>query len=60
MHDDLAAELDSLHVQGILEAREWRSTGLVYIFIVDYFTSLNSMLRIILNSFSLLELQNVF
>jgi hypothetical protein len=34
LHDDLAAELDSLHVQEILEAKEWRSTSFVYIFIV--------------------------
>jgi hypothetical protein len=35
LYDDLAAELDTQRVQGILEAREWSSTGLVYIFIVD-------------------------
>jgi hypothetical protein len=35
LYDDLAVELDSFHVQGILEAREWRSTGFIYIFIVD-------------------------
>jgi hypothetical protein len=35
LYNDLAAELDSLLVQEILEARELRSTGLVYIFIVD-------------------------
>jgi hypothetical protein len=34
LYDDLAAKLDSLHMQGFLEAREWRSTTFVYIFIV--------------------------
>jgi hypothetical protein len=36
LYDGLAAELDSLHVRKIFEDREWRSTGLVYIFIVDF------------------------
>jgi hypothetical protein len=36
LYDDLAVELHSLHVQGILEAREGGSTGFIYIFIVDY------------------------
>jgi hypothetical protein len=25
-----------MHVHGFLEAREWMSTGFIYIFIVDY------------------------
>jgi hypothetical protein len=35
LYDDLAAELDSLHVQRTVEAKEYRCPGLVYIFIVD-------------------------
>jgi hypothetical protein len=30
LYDDLAGELDSLHVQWFLEAREWRSTDFIY------------------------------
>jgi hypothetical protein len=30
LYDDLAGELDSLHVQGFLEAKEWRSTDFIY------------------------------
>jgi hypothetical protein len=35
LYNDFDAELDSLHVQKIFEAREWSSTSLIYIFIVD-------------------------
>jgi hypothetical protein len=35
LYNDLAAELNNLHVQGIPEARELRCTGFIYIFIVD-------------------------
>jgi hypothetical protein len=35
LYDDLAAKLDSLHVHRILEAKEWRSTNFVYIFIIE-------------------------
>jgi hypothetical protein len=36
LYDDLTAKLDSLHIQRILDTREWwRSTCFVYIFIVD-------------------------
>jgi hypothetical protein len=30
LYDDLATELDSMHVQKILEAREWTSTSFIY------------------------------
>jgi hypothetical protein len=35
LYDDLATKLDSLHVHRILEAKEWRSTNFVYIFIIE-------------------------
>jgi hypothetical protein len=35
LYDDLTAKLDSLHMQGILESREWMSTDFIYIFIID-------------------------
>jgi hypothetical protein len=31
LYNDLTGELDSMHVQGFLEAREWRSIGFIYI-----------------------------
>jgi hypothetical protein len=37
--DDLTTELDKLYVQRIPKATEWRSTGFIYIFIVDNTTA---------------------
>jgi hypothetical protein len=34
LYDELAAKLDRLYMKRILKVREWRSTDLVYIFVV--------------------------